>query len=191
MDDLELPEWDSESQQTQAFPIRLIHVSYGEPSVDRSNCCRYIWPDSSHYHFSHWRPEMKHFEITVDDTIGRLAYSTRELNYQGVNILGVYAGQLDGNGHIAFLTNDSVRASRIMTEAGLVFKERDVAIVRLEHISGSLHRAANVLAEKSINISYIYPIVQSPPGVPMVFRTDDVEKAIAAFEEARFRVVEF
>jgi len=134
--------------------------------------------------------KMKHFEITVEDTIGSLAFATRELNYQGVNLLGIFVGQLDGKGHIAFVAGDCVKCNRVMKEAGLDFTEKEVVIARLDHISGAIHRAASVLSEAGVNIRYIYPLVQSPPGIPIVFRTNDPEKAREAFEKARITVVD-
>ncbi len=133
---------------------------------------------------------MKHFEITVVDAVGSLAEATRELNYQGVNLVGIFCGTLDGEGHIALITNDTVKSARVMKEAGLDFCEEEVTVVRLEHISGALHQAASVLAEAGVNIRYIYPLMQSPPGIPLVFKTDDPARAEEAFRKARMQVVE-
>lgn len=133
---------------------------------------------------------MKHFEITVVDTVGSLAEATRELNYQGVNLLGIFCGILDGKGHIALVTGDPVKSARVMTEANLDFCEEEVTVVRIEHISGALHKVAGTLAEAGINIRYIYPLMQNPPGVPLVFKTDDPAKADEVLRKARMQIVE-
>jgi len=130
----------------------------------------------------------KQITLTVANEVGVLDRVTRYLSERGINIEAV-AGYELGNAqksHIMLIVDDTRRATDTLREKDIgPIDENDVIVVELDNKPGALKSITTLLAQKVINIRYIYATT-SPEAAPVrvVVSTSDNEKAAVAVKKA-------
>ena len=101
----------------------------------------------------------KEISVVVVNEIGALSKMTSFLVNHGINVEAIagYSNTIGDQAGIMFITNDNVAAIEALTVSGYTdTKENDVIIVELENAPGALKNISERLAQKDINITYIY-----------------------------------
>jgi hypothetical protein len=129
-------------------------------------------------------PKMKEFTVTIEDKPGALGRCFLALAKRGVNILAFQTCVEEGESLIRFLVDKPESAKAVLGGLGMIFKETEVAVVRVAHRPGELGRAASRLGEHQINIDYSYCGVEHGSTQEIVvFGVDNLTKAAKLLDE--------
>ena len=118
---------------------------------------------------------MTELYVTTNNEPGALARCTVSLRENNINIEAVCAYEKDPTtAAFHFVTTDSTKAREWLTKNGYTVSENDVVCWNATNTPGALNQATSALAEKKINISYLYG--SGGPGNPntwVVFNTNN------------------
>lgn len=125
--------------------------------------------------------------VFLENKPGRLAAAADVLAQSGVDISALTLADTAEFGILRLIVNDPALAKKALTEAGIVVRLTDVIAVAMDDVPGGTVGALRLLSEKGINVEYMYACVGRVSGKAlMVMRTDDTDRADAAFREAGF-----
>lgn len=99
---------------------------------------------------------MKQLKVTLQNQPGALARLCSKLAKRAVNIHAIQATTAPAAGIVRLLTDRVAAARQVCTALDLGCVEEDVLAVRVGDRPGSLGRVTRKLAEKGINIEYVY-----------------------------------
>jgi len=130
----------------------------------------------------------KEIRLTVDNSVGILSTITAFLADSGINIEAVvgYGTADPGTAEIMLVVDDTRRATDALKEKRIgSMTENDVIMVEMENKPGALSSMTRLLAQKEINIGYLYATT-SPNRAPVkvVLSTDDNEKAYVTLKKS-------
>ena len=98
----------------------------------------------------------KQLNIQVENQRGALASLCSELAKVAVNISGISVPEQTGKGSIRILASPPETAKKVLENLGHRFQEETVVTVHLPDRPGSLGKITRKLAEKGIDILYLY-----------------------------------
>ena len=120
---------------------------------------------------------MRQFEVFVQNRPGEVARLAEVLAKNAVNVRGI-ATDLGGTpGIIRVITDDEASARRVLSGAGMEFRERDVLVLSLPDKPGELAKLTKKLARAGINIESMFILGPSTSEVQMAIGVDQREKA--------------
>lgn len=123
---------------------------------------------------------MKVSQITVflENKRGRLADVTEALAEHDVNIRAASIADTIDYGLLRLIVSDPVRARQALSERGFTASETEVLAVEVEDAPGGLARIIRCLADKGVNIEYLYAFVgKSGKNAIVVLRSEDTALA--------------
>jgi len=94
--------------------------------------------------------------VKTKDETGALAKCTVTLRENDVNIEAICAYGMEGEAHFMFITTDNTKAKQLLTTGGYSVEENNVVWWKAGNTAGTLNKATAALAEKGINIKYMY-----------------------------------
>jgi hypothetical protein len=94
--------------------------------------------------------------VKTKDEKGALAKCTVTLRENNINIEAVCAYGMDGDANFMFITNDNSKAKKLLTDGGYAVEENEVVWWKAGNTPGTLNKATAALAEKGVNINYMY-----------------------------------
>ena len=65
----------------------------------------------------------------------------------------------------------------------------DVLVVRVPHTAGSLQRILEIIAEKDVNIEYMYGLTIEGDDASIVMKTNDNERAAVVLAESGIKTI--
>ena len=98
--------------------------------------------------------------IQVENKRGALAEVCSELAKVAVNITGISAPELRGKTSIRIVAKPVEAAKKVLEKMGLPFQEETVLTVHLPERPGALGRVTRKLADKGIDVLYIYGTIE-------------------------------
>lgn len=98
----------------------------------------------------------KEVVVTAEDRLGLLFELSKMLSEKGLAILGMVGAVTDKECLIRFVTDDTLRALDVLTEAGYEPHEEEVILLEVPHKTGMLKRITEVLTKGHIDNLYIY-----------------------------------
>jgi hypothetical protein len=126
---------------------------------------------------------MHAFIITAQNSPGQLARVLDGIAQRGVNVTAGGATTWGDGGAIAIQVNDDDGARSALQEAGITFREADVAAAWLDDKPGTLADAARRLGDAGVNIEAFFPIGMENGKVGILFAVSDAAAAKAALGE--------
>jgi hypothetical protein len=123
---------------------------------------------------------MHAFIITAQNQPGELARVLDGIAQRGVNVTAGGATTWGEGGAIAIQVNDDDGARSALQEAGITFREADVAAAWLENTPGTLADAARRLGDAGVNIEAFFLIGMEGGKVGILFAVSDGAAAKAA-----------
>ena len=95
--------------------------------------------------------------VYLKDEPGTIAEMGLKLGAMGINILGGCGFGCEGRGEIHILVEDIQGAKDVLSAAGFELgPERDVVLVTLQDVPGSLGAKTKKLADAGVNIDLLY-----------------------------------
>jgi len=134
--------------------------------------------------------KVEQISIFLENKSGRLAEVTDLLAKSGINIRALSLADTAGFGILRLILNDSEKAKKVLKENGFTVGKTEVIAVEVPDRPGGLAGILNALKGEGINVEYMYAFVQkSGENAIIIFRFDELEKAIAALQKARVRIL--
>lgn len=134
--------------------------------------------------------KVQQISIFVENKSGRLAEVTDILAKNGINIRALSLADTVDFGILRLIVNDLEKAVSLLKSNGFTVNTNEVVAVVVPDRPGGLASILNALQGKGINVEYMYAFVQRSEGnAVLIFRFDDVGKAVSALQAAGVRVM--
>lgn len=130
----------------------------------------------------------KQISVTVINKIGVLDILAEYLADRGINIEAVLGYEIPGSDQavISLVVNNPLRAIEAINKRGFgAVEEDDVLLVELDNKPGALKTVTGLLAQKNINIQYIYATASSEASpVRVILSTSDNKAAFSTLKKS-------
>jgi hypothetical protein len=136
---------------------------------------------------------MKVEQITIflENQSGRLAEVATILADAGVNIRALALADSADFGILRLIVNDSEKAQQVLRAQGFTMAKTEVVAVEVPDQPGGLARMLRTLKANQVNVEYMYAFVhKSAVNATIIFRFDDLEKAIQCLQQAGIRILQ-
>lgn len=122
--------------------------------------------------------------VFVENKPGRLCAITEILANNGIDISALSLADAEEYGILRLIVDSPDKARDVLMESGVIVKRNHVNAVALNDVPGGSVGILKVLAEKQLNVEYLYAFVGKVSGKAlMVVRTDNHEKAEEVLKE--------
>jgi hypothetical protein len=132
--------------------------------------------------------KVEQISVFMENKAGRLAQITRVLGTTGVNILALSLADTADFGILRLIVSDNEKAYDALKDAGFTVGRNEVLAVEVPDRPGGLADFLEILKVNEINIEYMYAYRKSGHAI-LIFRFDDLDKAISVLPEANFNVL--
>ena len=132
--------------------------------------------------------KVEQISVFMENKAGRLAQITRVLGGAGVNILALSLADTADFGILRLIVSDNDKAYESLKKEGFTVGRNEVLAVDVPDRPGGLADFLEILKVNEINIEYMYAYRKSGHAV-LIFRFDDLEKAMSVLPEANFRLL--
>ncbi len=123
----------------------------------------------------------KQLSVFIENKQGRLGEVLQVLKDNQVNIQSLSLADTTEYGLLRLIVDKPEVGKEKLFQAGFSSMLTDVLIVDVPHSPGSLQTVLKVIAEKEINVEYMYGLTIKGDMASIVMKTDDLVKASKAF----------
>ena len=135
--------------------------------------------------------EVVQISIFLENRAGELADVVDVLARTGIDVKAVTLADMADFGILRVIVEDSERARAVLKEAGFTVDKTRVIAVEVPDRPGGLADALRALRGRGINVEYMYSAARkNGERAIIVFRVDEVGKAIDALKEAGVTVLD-
>lgn len=134
--------------------------------------------------------KVEQISIFLENKSGRLAEVTKILADADINIRALSLADTSDFGILRLIVNDTEKAKTILKEHGFTVGKNEVIAVEVPDRPGGLAGILDALKGKDVNVEYMYAFVErSGENAIIIFRFDEIEKAIDALQSAGVRIL--
>ncbi|HKL20461.1 MAG TPA: ACT domain-containing protein [Tichowtungia sp.] len=134
--------------------------------------------------------KLKQLSVFLENKPGRLREACGILADNSINLITLSLADTEQFGILRLIVDDSDSAKKVLGDAGFVAKITDVIAVEVKDEPGGLRDILQVEADAGISVEYMYAFtIKSGENAVMIFRFDDMDKAIDALQAAGFNVL--
>jgi hypothetical protein len=134
--------------------------------------------------------KLKQLSVFLENKPGRLREACGILAENNINLITLSLADTEQFGILRLIVDDSETAKKALQDAGFVAKITEVIAVEVKDEPGGLNRVLKVEEDAGISVEYMYAFtIKSGENAVMIFRFDDMDKAIAALQQAGFNVL--
>ncbi len=132
---------------------------------------------------------IEQISVFIENETGGLADVVNALARSAVDIRAMSIADQTDFGIVRLIANDTDRASSALRDAGFTVRRTPVVAVLIPDRPGGLATTLNAL--RGISVEYMYAFVRkSGEQAVVVFRFDDVDRAVARLREAGATLLE-
>lgn len=133
--------------------------------------------------------KVEQISVFLENKAGRLAEVTKVLGEAGINIRALSLADTTDFGILRLIVDQYDKAREVLKKHGFTVGKTEVVAVEVPDRPGGLASVLRILAESNINVEYMYAFVQhSGKNAVIIFRFDDLERAIALLQQAGVRI---
>jgi hypothetical protein len=134
--------------------------------------------------------QVEQISVFLENRAGRLAEVSAILAEAEVNIRALSLADTSDFGVLRLIVDNNEKAINTLKKAGFTVGKTDVVAVEVEDRPGGLHKILDVLFKAETNVEYMYAFVQqSGNNAVMIFRFDQIEKAMNVLTENNIRTI--
>lgn len=134
--------------------------------------------------------KVEQISIFLENKSGRLAEVTDILAQNGINLRALSLADTADFGIFRLIVNDTDKAVKLLKDHGFTIGKNEVVAAEVPDRPGGLAGILAALQGKSINVEYMYAFVQKSEGnAILIFRFDELEKAVDTLRKAGVRIV--
>ncbi|MBQ3589690.1 MAG: amino acid-binding protein [Clostridia bacterium] len=120
---------------------------------------------------------VKQLSVFIENRQGRLGEVLKILKDNDVNILSISLADTTEYGLLRLIVNAPEHGRDVLLEAGFSSMLTDVLIIKVPHVTGSLQGILTLIAEKNVNIEYMYGLSVEANDDSIVVKTNELELA--------------
>ena len=118
--------------------------------------------------------------VFLENRAGQLAGITALLAENGIDLRAINIAETSDYGVLRLIASHEPAACRVLRENGIIFSSSEVVAVGVPDAPGGLSRLLQILAEKQIDVQYMYSIFGQPNGMAyMILRVAAPTEALA------------
>jgi len=134
--------------------------------------------------------KVEQISIFVENKSGRLAEVTDVLAKSGINIRALSLADTADFGILRLIVDDTAKTLEVLKNNNFTVAKNEVVAVEVPDQPGGLARILSALQQNNVNVEYMYAFVrQSEGNAVLIFRFDEIEKAIAALHQTGFTIL--
>lgn len=127
--------------------------------------------------------------IFLENKVGRLAEVTKTLFQASINIKALALADTSDFGILRLILDNPEEAQQVLKKAGFTVGTTDVVAVEVPHSPGGLHSIVELMGTSGVNIEYMYGFPCKSDNAVMIFRFDNLEKALGTLGASDFRIL--
>ena len=119
---------------------------------------------------------LKQVSVFLENRTGQLAEVTNLLSGNGINLRALNIAETQDYGVLRLIADDPLKTAELITDFGLPVSLTPVSAVVVPDRPGGLSELLNFLAERNIDVEYMYSLLGTADGkAVMIFRTADAD----------------
>jgi len=135
--------------------------------------------------------KLKQLSVFLENKPGRLRELCSLLADNGINIITLSLADTEQFGILRLIVKDYDKAKSILDEKGFVAKLTDVIAVEVNDQPGGLSKILEIELKSGISVEYMYAFtIKSGENAVLLFRFDDMDKAVDALQQAGLNVLD-
>ena len=115
--------------------------------------------------------------VFIENRQGRLGEVLAVLKNNEVNILSMSLADTTEYGLLRLIVNNPERARDVLLEAGFSSMLTEVIIIKIPHVYGALQNILGTIAERGVNIEYMYGLSVEANDASVVMKTNELQIA--------------
>jgi len=133
--------------------------------------------------------KIRQLSVFLENRPGRLAALCQTLSESGVNLSTLTLAETGEFGLLRLVTPEPDKAKQVLVAAGYAVTTTEVVALQVPDRPGGLASVLAALEPKGISVEYMYAFSMRAGGdAVMVFRFDDMDRAIEALQAAGVNV---
>jgi len=134
--------------------------------------------------------KLKQLSVFLENKPGRLRELCALLAESNINIVTLSLADTEQFGILRLIVKEHDQAKALLEKNGFVAKLTDVIAVEVDDQPGGLSEILKIEQESGISVEYMYAFtIKSGEKAVLLFRFDDMEKAVAALQKANLSVL--
>lgn len=133
--------------------------------------------------------KVEQISIFLENKSGRLAEVAAVLASANVNIRALSLADTTDFGILRLIVNETEKAKAVLKENGFTVGKTEVIAVEVPDQPGGLAKILNIIQAEEINVEYMYAFLQKNVHAIIIFRFDELEKAIYALQKAGINIL--
>ena len=121
--------------------------------------------------------------VFIENRQGRLGEVLSVLKESGVNILSMSLADTTEYGLLRIMVNAPEKGKDALTSKGFAAMVTEVLVIKIPHKAGSLQSILEIIAEKNINIEYMYGLSIEGEDASIVVKANDLERTMVVLRE--------
>ena len=135
--------------------------------------------------------KLKQLSVFLENKPGRLRELCAVLAENGISIITLSLADTEQFGILRLIVKDYDKAKALLEEKGFVAKLTDVIAVEVKDEPGGLSDILKIEEKSGISVEYMYAFtIKSGENAVLLFRFDDMDKAVSALQSAGLNVLD-
>lgn len=126
---------------------------------------------------------VKQLSVFIENRQGRLGEVLKVLKENDVNILSISLADTTEYGLLRLIVNAPERGRDVLLASGFSSMLTEVLIIKVPHVAGSLQNILTLIAEKNVNIEYMYGLSVESTDASIVVKTNELELACSILKD--------
>ena len=134
--------------------------------------------------------KLKQLSVFLENRPGRLRELCGLLAENGINIVTLSLADTEQFGILRLIVKEHDKAKALLDQNGFVTKLTDVLAVEVPDQPGGLSSILQIEEESGVSVEYMYAFtIKSGENAILLFRFDDMDKALDALRKANLNIV--